>query len=142
MIGGNIHKLRKRSNDFVQNLNLHVATVIESSSSTIVKLNQKQLKESKLTTGQSITPLYSDAYAKRKGTRKPDGFLSGEMYSEMDVFVNEPSNDWFVTSFADHAKFFVDRYKKVFGLTKENQKQAQKVTIPKMRALYNKLVLQ
>ena len=139
MIGGNIHKLRKRSNDFVQNLNLHVATVIESSSSTIVKLNQKQLKESKLTTGQSITPLYSPAYAKRKGTRKPDGFLSGEMYREMDTIARD--NDWFVTSFADHTKFFVDRYKKVFGLTKENQKQAQKVTIPKMRQLYNKLVL-
>jgi len=141
MIGGNIHELRKRSNVFVKNLNLHVAEVIESSSSTIVKLNQKQLKESKLTTGQSITPLYSPAYAKRKGYRKPDGYLTGEMYREMEAIANETNNTWFVTSFADHTRFFVGRYKKVFGLTKENQSKAQKVTIPKMRALYNKLVL-
>jgi len=141
MIGGNIHKLRERSNVFVKNLNLHVAEIIESSAPGIVKLNQKQLKESKLTTGQSITPLYSPAYAKRKGYKKPDGYLSGEMYREMDVFANENNNSWFVTSFADHTKYFVDRYKKVFGLTKENQFKAQKITIPKLRRLYERLVL-
>lgn len=141
MIGGNVHELRKRSNAFVRDIDLHVAAVIESSSSIIVKLNQKQLKESKLTTGQSITPLYSSAYAKRKGYKKPDGYLSGEMYREMDTIANETNNTWFVTSFADHTRYFVDRYKKVFGLTKENQKNAQKVTVPKLKRLYEKLVL-
>ncbi|MBC8321140.1 MAG: hypothetical protein H8E34_10490 [Bacteroidetes bacterium] len=140
MIGEGIHELRKRSNEFVQNINLHVAEVIEESKE-LIKLNQEQLQESKLTTGQSITPLYSPAYAKRKGYKKPDGYLTGEMYRDMDIFANENNNTWFITSFANHTKYFVERYGKVFGITKANQPKAQKIAVPKLRKLYQRLVL-
>lgn len=140
MIGGNVSKLRKRSNAFVQNLNNHIADVVDSSKD-LIKLNQKQLKESKKVNGQSITPLYSPAYAKRKGYKKPDGYLTGEMYREMDIIANETNNSWFITSFADHTKYFVERYGDVFGIGKANQQSAFKITVPKLKQLYQKLVL-
>jgi len=136
-----IHETRKKSNAFVRDLDLHIADVIEDSKETIIKLNQKQLQESKLATGQSITPLYSAAYAKRKGYNKPDGYLTGEMYREMDVITNESAKTYGVVSFAEHTRFFVDRYKEVFGVMPTNRPTAQSVAVPKLLRLYERLVL-
>lgn len=135
-----IHELRKSSNRFVADLNLHVATAIEQSKG-LVKLNQKQLKQSQTAEGKSITPLYSDSYAKRKGFKKPDLYLSGLMYSEMDIFADETKNTYDIVSFTPYTKYLQNRYGSIFGISPKNQSQAAKITVPKLRRLWQSRVV-
>lgn len=136
----NIHNLRKRSNQFVANLPVFVAEAIEGSKE-LVDINQSQLQQSKTAKGQSITPLYSTAYARKKGYNKPDGFLTGQMYREMFVDANENNNTFQITSFAPHTNHFAGRYGEVFGIAPSNTKKAQGYVIPRLRQKYINFVL-
>lgn len=137
-----IHALRKRSNAFVKDVKLHSADVIEASNKGLVKINQDQLQDSKLATGKSITPLYSNPYAKKKGFEEPDLFVTGGMYNEMDVIVNENDNTYFITSFAAWTKYLIKMYgNDIFGIMPKNISKALKLTIPKLSKLWYRLVV-
>lgn len=137
-----ISQLRKRSNQFVSDLDLYQAEAIEMSDKEIVRLNQKQLKSSKLSTGQPIKPKYSKAYSKKKGYSSPDLFLTGELYKEMFVDVQENSGEYFVVSDAPHTKYPVAKYgKEVFGLTKESSNIVSPIAVTNLSKMYEKLVL-
>jgi len=136
-----LHQLRKKSNVFVANMPIHIAEAIEQSEKELIKLNQKQLRASKDVADKPITPTYSAAYARRKGYRKPDGYLSGQMYREMFVDANENDNSFSMFSFADHTKYFANRYGDVFGIGDSSKITAQKFVMNKFRIIYNTKVL-
>jgi hypothetical protein len=122
-----ISQLRKNSNQIVANLNTIIATLIEDNDKKLIELNQQQLKNNKNADGKKITPDYSAAYARKKGYKKVDGYLSGEMYQAMDAVVDENQYTYNLTSFSESAGFFAWRYGNiVFGISPKNLKPAQK----------------
>ena len=136
----NVHSLRKRSNEFVRNINLHKATAIETNDRELVKINQDQLQSSKLADDKDITPLYSQPYARKKGYSKPDLYVNGYMYSEMQTTVNENDDTHEIVSFAPYTKYLY-RYGKIFGIAPSNFVRARKLTLTTLKGLWNSLVV-
>ena len=136
-----IHQLRKKSEAFQANLKIYIAESIEQSQKDLVRLNQKQLRSSKDLANKQLAPSYSAAYARRKGYSKPDGYLSGKMYSEMFVDANENDNTFSMGSFTPYTKYFAGRYGDVFGVADANKSEAQKIVMNKFRQFYiNKVI--
>jgi len=136
-----IHQLRENSQAFVDQINVHKAESIEESEKELVALNQKQLKSSEDLTGAALKPLYSPSYAKKKGYKKPDGYLSGDMYKEMFVDANENDDTFSMFSFKDYTKYFAGRYGDVFGIGDKSIKQASAMVMNNLRKRYIKLVI-
>ena len=136
-----IHQLRKNSESFVNQLNVHKAESIEESEKELISLNQKQLQASEDLTGSPLKPLYSPAYAEKKGYKKPDGYLSGDMYKEMFVDANENDDSFSIFSFKKYTKYFNGRYGDVFGIGDKSVKEATRLVLNNLRNKYNKLVL-
>lgn len=66
-----------------------------TSDDEIVRLNQSNLRKGMLSTGELITPEYSDSYAARKGFNIPDLNLTGGFYGSIFVTeTNEPGEIW------------------------------------------------
>jgi hypothetical protein len=122
-------------------MQVHIAEAIQQSEKRLITLNQKQLRSSKDVADRPLAPTYSAAYARRKGYKKPDGFLSGEMYGEMFVDVNENNNTFSMFSFAPHTKYFAGRYGEVFGINKASNPQAQKTVVLNFNRIYKNKVL-
>jgi len=144
MSASQIHNLRLRSNAFVANLDDHVADVIEHNEQ-LLQLNKGQLKASKTAKGGDLvnsltgSPFYSPAYAKKKGYKNPDLFVTGQFYRDMDIQMNTTKN-WFITSFAQVTKHLLTMYgSDIFGIN--DKKKAQNITVPELRNKYKTLVL-
>lgn len=106
------------------NKELVAAQAVEKNKRLIIRLNLSQLRNSKLSTGAAIVPLYSDAYALKKGTRKPNLKLSGKMDEETEVTITK--KEYFIASSVDYARYNVMRYSvKIWGLTKESKEKAK-----------------
>jgi len=73
-----ISELAKRSSNFIINLDAHIGTAINNSQDVILETNKRQLSESKLSTGKTITPPYSKGYAAFKGFKNPNLLLTGD----------------------------------------------------------------
>jgi hypothetical protein len=99
------------------------APAIEKNKKKILDAQREQLSEGKRGDGKNITPIYSDAYAKKKGFKTPDLKLSGDMYKQMDIIVGVP-NDSEYTIFSDVEYFpkLNERYDKAFELNKPSKK--------------------
>ena len=138
-----IHQLRKRSNQFVQDLEKHISDVIEHNEK-LLQLNKAQLKASKNAKGGPLVNLktgsanLSPAYAKRKGKRKPDWFDTGATFREMDILVNEP-DEYFITSYTDYTRHLVEMYLDGFGIN--DKKKAQSIVVPMLAEKFKQLVL-
>lgn len=136
-----IHKLRENSEAFVKQINVYIAESIELTEPDIIKANQDDLQDSKDLTGTALKPLYSASYARRKGYRKPDGHLSGDMYRGMFLDVNENDNSFSVSSTPSYTKYFTGRYGDVFGVSDRNQKKLSKIAMDNLRGFYYKNVI-
>jgi len=85
-----IHELRVRSNEFVANLDQHIAAVVNFNED-LEELSRKQLKDNRRADDTAISPDYSPLYADWKRTFHPqsygDGrvnlFLSGDFYKSL-----------------------------------------------------------
>ena len=138
-----IHELRKRSNQFVQDLDKHIAIVVEHNKE-LIELNQKQLQQSKTAKGGALinnrtgSANLSPAYAKRKGKKKPDLFDTGAMYKNMDLFLPSP-DEYLILSGVDHFKFLREQYEDAFGVGDKNK--AYKITVPLLAKEYERNVL-
>jgi len=139
-----IKELRQRSNQFVADLDSHIAAIVDHNE-RLLQLNKGQLKSSQTSEGKPLvnsrtgSPRYSPAYAKRKGYSYPDLFLTGRTYKEMDIYTQEP-DQYVITSFSDVTKYLV-----VFFFQAEDgirdKAKARAIVIPMLRARYEQLVL-
>ena len=138
-----IHQLRLRSNEFVQNLDRHIGDVIEHNEK-LLQLNKAQLKASKNAKGGSLKNNFagstnlSTGYAKRKGKKTPDIYDTGATYKEMDLLFNEPS-EWFITSYTPYTPHLTEMYDDLFGI--KDTKKAQSIAVPMLADKYYNLVL-
>ena len=139
-----VSEYRKRSNRFVQNIDSHIATVIEHNEK-LLQLNKGQLKASKTSKGGALintktgSAKYSPLYARKKGYSSPDLFVDGTFYREMDILFNEPK-DYFITSHSKVTKYLVEMYTPdLFGI--QNKTKAMAITTPALTNLYKRLVL-
>ena len=138
-----ISQLRKLSNAFVQNLDVHIANVIEHNEK-LLQLNKAQLKASKNAKGGPLinnktgSPNLSPAYAKRKNKSKPDIYDTGATFKEMDLLFNEPS-EYLITSYTSYTPDLQDMYNDLFGI--QDSKKAYAITVPGMQDEWVKNVL-
>jgi len=139
---GQIANIRKRSNDFVRSINVHIAMAIESKDEDIVDFNRAQMLQSKRSDNQTITPRYTPRYAAFKGISNPNLLLTGEFQGEMFLNVNENDESYFIGSFDSKAMILVDRYSdKIFGLNKTHQVLARQLTTAELARTYKNKVL-
>jgi hypothetical protein len=132
-------ELTKRSNDFVKNIDKTIIDVC-TDNPYLIDLNKKQLKQSKLKTGGQILPLYSRQYAMFKGFEKPDLRLSGDFYGAM--FLKVTPKEYTISSLDPKTLKLEGRYSPdIFGISKENEPFAQKITTSLIGDIYKKEVL-
>ena len=137
-----ISEIRKRSNQFVANLNIFIAQSIESNDDDIVQLNRDQMLAGKYKTGKKIKPKYSSRYAQRKGFSTPNLKLKGDFQRDMFLTVDENNDSIIITSDDEKTPHLVNRYTTdVFGIPKNKYKQAQGWTFAALAKLWNKYVL-
>lgn len=139
-----IAELRKRSNNFVSNLDVHIAAVVEHNEQ-LIKLNREQLKNSRTSEGGPLinqftgSPRYSPRYAKFKGYDRPDLILTGSFHREMDIIFNEP-DQYFLTSFDEKTAELVDMYtEEIFGI--QDKATAKAITSQALGKRYKAIVL-
>ena len=141
-----IKELRKKSNAFISNIDSHIASVVEHNEK-LLQLNKAQLKSSKNAKGGSLvnndtgSAILSDDYSKRKhGStgKKPDIFLTGATFREMDLLFHEPK-DYVNTSYTPYTPHLQDMYDDLFGIQDSNK--AYGITTPLLSNLYQRLVL-
>jgi len=134
-----INQLRKKSNQFIADLDLHIAEVVDHNEK-LLQLNKAQLKASKTAKGGSLvnkktgSAKYTPAYAKKKGYSSPDLFVTGNFYKEMDIVFKEPK-EYDIIDFAPVTKYLVEMYTQdIFGI--HDKKKAQAITVPALRNLF------
>jgi len=143
---GRLHDIRVKSNQFVANMNVHIAMSIESVERELVDLNKRQMlgsadSENKpLIHAKTGSEYLSKAYAKRTRKSKPNLFVDGTFQGEMFIEVNENNNTFFIDSFWSKTKHLVTNYgKKLFGIF--NKSRAKQLTGLAFKRKYESLVL-
>lgn len=136
-----IASIAKRSNKFVAGLKVFVAQSVENSEEGLVILNRDQMLRSLRADGQTISPPYSEPYARKKGRSDPNLIVKGEFQDEMFLSVNENDGTFFLSSFDFKMRFLVKRYGiKIFGIMPANRPKAQKLTTAQLTKLYYSFV--
>ena len=140
-----IQELRKRSNDFVANLDNHIASVVNFNIE-LEELNRKQLRESKLATDQAITPPYKRRYAMWKQhyypssyTGKVNLFLTGDFYESLEIRAR--AGEYSITSEVEYARDLAIKYGQITGIAPSNQAKAQEITAKLLAEKFKTLVL-
>lgn len=134
-----VHELRINSNKFVENLDSYVESVIDDNEE-LLNLNRKQLKEEhKTKKDQPISPEYVAWYARLKGFRTPDLFVTGELYRSMTI--EAKGNQYDIKGHTDYTKKLIDKYTgDIFGIAISMQSQAKKLTTEALSKLYRRFV--
>lgn len=143
---GRLHDIRLKSNQFVANMDVHIALAIESVEKELVDLNKSQMlgsvdSENKPLIHASTGSEYlSKAYAKRKGKKKPNLLDKEDFQKEMFIQVNENNRTWFTGSFDPKTKHLVSNYGlKIFGIF--DRLRAKQLTGAAFKRKYKLLVL-
>ena len=141
-----IHELRVRSNEFVANLDQHIAAVVNFNED-LEELNRKQLKDNRRADDTAISPDYSPLYADWKRTFHPqsygDGrvnlFLSGDFYKSLEIRAR--GDEYLITSDISYALKLARKYGNITGISPKSQPAAQKIVVPLLREKFRQTVL-
>lgn len=142
-----ISELRKRSNDFVSNLDSHIRRVVNYANDDLVELNREQLRDSKLATGKTISRGYAPSYAKYKKTFWPESWaggkvnlrLTGNLYDSLAVQVK--GSELQITTDVSYARQLAEKFGDFAGIAPENYPKAQAIVVPLLRDEFKKRVL-
>ena len=133
-----IAELAKRSSNFVINLDAHIETAVNNSQDIILETNKRQLSESKLSTGKTITPPYSKGYAAFKGFKNPNLLLTGDFQDAM--FLSVKPKEYLIGSTDWKSLLLIDKYSDfIFGIFYKEIVMAK--TTSEIEKLYIKNVL-
>ncbi len=113
------------------------ADSVEQTKDIAAQLNRDDLSVGLLATSNPITPQYSPAYAKKKGTTTPNLYFTGAFYKGIFVEVNKTTLTF--NSSDIKATPLEARYSKyIFGLTADSKaeyaKQLRPILIAKLKA--------
>lgn len=141
-----IPELRKRSNEFVANLDAHIASVVNFNED-LEELNREQLRDSRLADDKPISPDYSPLYAEYKRTFYPASYadgrvnllLTGELQKRLEIRAR--GQEYLITTDVPYALKLARKYGNYTGISPSNQEKAKKITGERLGELYQKLVL-
>ena len=129
--------LAKQSASFVANLPEWIEAAVISNENALVELNISQMLNSTRADGKPILPLYSTAYAKKKGFTKPNLKVKGDFQDEMRLTTF--GKQYSVTSSVDYAKHLEKLYTpKIFGIAPANRPAARELNDRSLAELYLK----
>ena len=122
------------------NLDAMVTIALEEQGQAFTDINKSQMALSIRSDDHAITPLYSPAYAKKKGFTHPDLKVKGDFQD--DMFFQTDGREFFITSSDVKMPWLVDHYsEKLFGIAPVRQQKAQGIALSSLARLYNKMVL-
>lgn len=138
-----VNELRKRINKYVQDLDNHIAEVVDGNDE-LADLNRKQMSESKLSDGSTIGRSYSPGYAAWKaanfGYSGPVNLkLTGDLYKSLTF--KTTSGKYNVLTGVPYALGLLAKYGDYLGIAPENQKAAFEITVPALRKIFIRDVL-
>jgi len=135
-----IHELRQRSNKFIDNLQSYIEGAIDDNTE-LLDLNREQLKvEHKDINDQLITPQYSKSYAKQKGFKTPDLYVTGELFKSLTIEAKGQTFE--INGNTDYTEKLIDQYSSdVFGIAKSKRPRAKQITTKQLSNDYQKAVL-
>lgn len=140
-----IQELTKRSNNFVAQLDSHIASVVNFNVE-LEELNRKQLRESKLADGKTISRPYSRRYAMWKQHFYPQSFtgkvnllLTGSLYESLEIRAKGKS-EYAIQTDIPYAADLYDKYGNFLGISPENQEKAKEITANLLAEKYKQLV--
>ncbi len=135
---GAIHELRLRSNKFVAELEVIIEAGITDNKG-LATLNREQLKDHKNVADQTITPPYSLAYAKKKGFKDPDIFVTGGIHNSLVIEARD--NKYWIYGKSPFAKYFPEKYGDIYGIAPSKFDRAKAITSRIILAEYKQRVL-
>jgi len=137
---GTVHELRLRSNRFVDQLDLHVESVINDNQA-LLDLNREQLRvEHKTKKDQPISPKYSRGYAAFKGFSTPDLYDTGEL--QRTLRIEAKGKAYNIEGTTDYSNKLVGWYgPDIYGVPISKQPDAKSITSGMLAELYRKFVL-
>ena len=137
-----IKELAKRSNDFINSLEIQIEQTIEEADQQLADISRGQLMSSMGSDGNplknnktGLTTL-SPAYARKTGKKRPNIFLKGEYQSEM--FTSSNGKSYFQSSNDRKNKFLQNNFDNLHGIAKQNQNQAKSITTTILARRYKK----
>jgi hypothetical protein len=141
-----ISELRKRSNQFVAQLDSHIAEIVNFNEK-LEELNREQLRQSKLANDQPITPGYRRGYALWKqyfypssyGDGKVNLFLTGRLYKSLEI--RAKGKEYSISTDIPYAVELFDKYGDFLGIAPSSLEKAQSIVVPELQDKYKKLVL-
>jgi hypothetical protein len=135
-----IHELRLRSNKFVDNLQSYIEGAIDDNTE-LLDLNREQLKVEHATINdQKIIPQYSKAYAKQKGFKTPDLFVTGELFKSLTI--ETKGSTFEINGNTDYTPKLIEWYSPdIFGIAKSKRPRAKQITTKQLSEDYQKAVL-
>lgn len=143
---GAVHEFRLRHNEFTKNLPAYIEGAIDDNEA-LIDLNRKQLKDEHATTlDQPIQPPYSKGYAKLKGFKTPDLYLTGELFAGLtirsaEVKASPLKGNYYIDGHTDYTPKLIGQYtEKIFGIAKSKQAQAQNITTKEIAEAYRSAV--
>lgn len=133
-----IHSLRKRSNQFVSQIDRVVADVVDYNED-LEQLNRDQMNVSMLADGGTITSGYAASYAYYKQTYYPTSYgqgnvnfkLTGDLHASIEI--KAKGRDYEITTDVPYAAELVNKYGNFLGIAPPYQPKAQKITTDLLR---------
>lgn len=142
-----IHELRRRSNEFISNLNAVIIDVVGDCEKQIIAINQEQMRYGKNSKGGKIGQLHNLFYAREKinkGGSAPFGdvdlYDTGQFQSKMMLWTDGQTYEIGSTD-RKEADLAAKYGQEIFGLMPTFHEDAQKLTGIRLAEKYNQLVL-
>jgi len=122
-----INEFARRWNNLKSFVVSDIDRIADDNSALIEEMQRKRLSKGKNIEGKTIQRGYSPGYAKRrkkKGlqTNYVDLNFTGEFYESLELTETNPG-EYTTISYAEHAKYILDKYIGVLGLDKEDSKK-------------------
>lgn len=130
-------QIAKYSKSIAVNLRKEFDKNVEAEIPRMIRRNWNQLDQGKKNDDNPITPLYSPAYAKKKGFSIPDLLVDGDFRLSIDVDYRDTEMVWGAGD--NKAPFLLEKYTPdVLGLTQDNADESFENINKKTNAFINR----
>ena len=133
---GKLHDFATRHHKFTESIEGRLVNIVDGNQD-LLNLNREQLKEEhKTSKGVPVSPNYrSDEYAKMKGFKTPDLYLTGKMFESM--ILETDGKTFEINSSVDYTPKLIEQYgSEIFGIAKTKQKTAKQITTKELTNQY------
>lgn len=145
---GRLHEIRLKSDQFIGNINVHIAESIKNVEDDLLKINKSQMLSSLDSDGSPLVHKETGnknvtvAYQQKTGKITPNLFLSGDFQKSMFLEVNENDNSFFIDSEDWKNGILTENYgSKIFGIPQDKETRSKELTSRSFKRNYESFVL-